>query len=301
MKQSFAKMGVGRLCKLFGKTRHAFYEKTWYKERRYSDEQIIVELLMELKREIPIQSTKSIYVMLKTTLRDHGITIGRDSLHAIRKNYNLLYKPRRRYYKTTDSFHRYYKYPNLIKDLVITAIEQVWVCDITYIRVSGSFNFLSLVTDAYSHLIVGYCLHPSLSTAGPFSALQMAITQLSKPVEGLIHHSDRGTQYCCDEYISELNKHNISSSMTQDGDPYENAIAERLNGILKYNFALDQAFPNREQAMKVVDQAIEVYNHKRPHQSVSMLSPAIAHMYKGELKRTWKPKSYKLRDPPAIT
>jgi putative transposase len=298
MKQCFTKTGIGRLCELFGKTRHAFYEKNWYKEKRYSDELIIFELLLELKREIPVQSTKSIYLMLMPTLRDHGITIGRDALHEIRKRYQLLYKPRRRYYNTTDSFHRYHKYPNIIKSLSITRAEQVWVCDITYIRVSNAFNFLSLITDAYSHLIVGYCLYPSLSTAGPLNALQMALTSLSQPAQGLIHHSDRGTQYCCDDYIGELNKHNIISSMTENGDPYENAVAERLNGVLKHIFNLDQVFCNRDYALQAVDKAIKVYNHKRPHQSISMLTPAVAHLFEGQLKRTWKSKTYKTREPP---
>ena len=297
MKGSFAKVGVGRLCKLFGKTRHAFYEKTWYKQQRYSDEQIIVELLVALKREIPVQSTKSIYIVLKSTLRSHGITIGRDSLHQIRERYNLLNRPRKRYYKTTDSFHRFYKYPNRIKHLPITAIEQVWVCDITYIRVGDHFCFLSLITDAYSHLIVGYCLYPTLAAEGSLIALRMAIATLKGDGHGLIHHSDRGIQYCCDLYTEELRKHNIESSMTENGDPYENAVAERLNGILKYNFDLGQNFTCEQLAGQTVDRSIKNYNHLRPHQSVSMFTPATAHQYDGNLKRCWKKKSYKARDP----
>lgn len=298
MKESFVKVGVGRLCKLFGRTRHAFYEKSWYKQQRYSDEQIVVELLVALKREIPVQSTKSIYLVLKSTLLTHGITIGRDSLHQIRERYNLLNRPRKRYYKTTDSLHRFYKYPNRIKDLSITAIEQVWVCDLTYIRVGDQFNFLSLITDAYSHLIVGYCIHPTLAAEGCLIALRMAIRTLKGSGHGLIHHSDRGIQYCCDQYIKELMKYNIQSSMTENGDPYENAIAERLNGILKYNFNLKQTFSCGELAVQGVDRAINNYNYLRPHQSVSMFTPASAHGYDGELKRCWKSKTYKARDHP---
>lgn len=301
MKQSFAKTGVGRLCKLFGRTRHAFYEKNWYEQQRYSNEQIVVELLVALKREIPVQSTKSIYIILKPTLRSHGITIGRDALHQIRERYNLLNRPRKQYYKTTDSFHRYRKYPNRIKDLAITAIEQVWVCDITYIRVLNEFNFLSLITDAYSHLIVGYCLHTTLAAEGSLIALQMAIATLTGDTQGLIHHSDRGIQYCCDPYTEELKKYNIESSMTENGDPYENAIAERLNGILKHNFKLEQTFSSREHALHEVDRAIKNYNYLRPHQSVSMLTPAFAHQHQGELQRCWKNKTYKARDHPSST
>ena len=299
MRQSFARAGVGRLCKLFGKTRHAYYEKNWYAQQRYTDEQIIVELLTTLRLEIPVQSTKSIYLMLKPTLRAHGITIGRDSLHAIRKRYNLLKRPKRRFFKTTDSFHRYYKYPNLIKEMSIASVNQVWVCDITYIRVGHGFNFLSLITDAYSHLIVGYCLHETLAAEGSMIALRMAITALPENTTGLIHHSDRGIQYCCDQYVNELKSRNIQSSMTEKGDPYQNAIAERLNGILKDNFELGETFTCRENALTAVDRSIKAYNYLRPHQSVSMLTPATAHQYQGELKRHWKKKSYKARDHPA--
>jgi putative transposase len=300
MKQSFVKVGVGRLCKLFGRTRHAFYEKSWYKQQRYSDEQIVVELLVALRREIPVLSSKTIYLILKPTLRSHGITIGRDSLHQIRERYNLLNRPRKRFYKTTDSFHRFHKYPNRIRDLSITAIEQVWVCDITYIRVLNDFNFLSLITDAYSHLIVGYCLHETLAAEGSLKALKMAISTLRKDTQGLIHHSDRGIQYCCDQYTDELVKFSIESSMTENGDPYENAIAERLNGILKHNFQLEQIFSSRDLAIQAVDRAIKNYNHLRPHQSVSMLTPADAHQYVGELHRCWKGKTYKARDHPSV-
>src|SRR5690606_13797559 len=148
----------------------------------------------------------------------------------------------------------------------ITAIEQVWVSDITYIRVAQEFNFLSLVTDAYSHLIVGYCLHETLAAEGSLNALRMAISTLSENVQGLIHHSDRGIQYCCDQYTDELKKYSIESSMTENGDPYENAIAERLNGILKHIFHLEKTFSDRDHAMEAVDRAVKNYNHLRPHQ-----------------------------------
>jgi transposase InsO family protein len=183
---------------------------------------------------------------------------------------------------------------------VITAIEQVWVCDITYIRVANEFNFLSLITDAYSHLIVGYCLHETLAAEGSLKALKMAVSTLKENTSGLIHHSDRGIQYCCDQYSDELKKYSIKSSMTENGDPYENAIAERLNGILKHNFLLEQTFNSRDYALQAVDRAIKNYNYLRPHQSVSMLTPANAHQHEGELHRCWKGKNYKARDHPGF-
>jgi transposase InsO family protein len=293
LKEVFATVGVGRLCKLFGKTRHAYYDKNWYLKQRYSDEKIVLELLLQIKREIPILSTKVIYHMIKPTLYAHGITIGRDAIHDLRRQHGLLYRRRRKYVRTTDSSHRFHKYPNKIKDLKITRIEQVWVSDITYIRQLDGFSFLSLITDAYSHKVTGYCLHPTLAALGPLQTLRMAVSNLAKPSEGLIHHSDRGIQYCCDDYIEELQLYFIDSSMTDNGDPYENAIAERLNGLLKKNFGLGKTFKDFGEAKAAVDRAINAYNNLRPHQSVSMLTPASAHQpeNEGKLKRIWKSNS----------
>lgn len=204
----------------------------------------------------------------------------------------MLYRRRKKYVRTTDSHHRFYKYPNRIRHLEVTRIEQIWVSDITYIRQLDGFCFLSLITDIYSHKVVGYCLYPTLETQGPLIALRMAIASLTKPPDGLIHHSDRGIQYCCDEYTQELQLYLIDISMTDNGDPYENAIAERLNGILKKNFGLGKVFKDIEEAEAAVHRAIDAYNNLRPHQSVSMLTPSIAHQpkHEGQLKRTWKSK-----------
>jgi transposase InsO family protein len=293
MREIFVSVGVGRLCKLFGKTRHAFYDKNWYLNQRYSDEKIMLELLLQIRREIPVLSTKVIYQMIRPTLRNHGITVGRDALHELRRDHGMLYRRKRRYVTTTDSHHRFYKYPNRIKDIEVTRIEQIWVSDITYIRLLDGFSFLSLVTDMYSHKVVGYCLYPTLEAQGPLVALRMAIASLTKPSEGLIHHSDRGIQYCCDEYTQELQLYLIDISMTDNGDPYENAMAERLNGILKKNFGLGKVFNGLEEAQTAVNRAIDAYNNLRPHQSISMLTPSTAHQpeYEGQLKRTWKSRS----------
>jgi putative transposase len=295
MKDSFASVGIGRLCKLFGKTRHAFYDKNWYLNKRHSDEDIILELLYQIRREINVLSTKVIYHMIKSTLRSHGITIGRDELHEIRRRHGLLHKRRKKYFKTTDSNHRFRKFPNRIKDLIIDRIEQVWVSDITYIRINDGFSFLSLVTDAYSRKIVGYCLRETLEAVGPLIGLRMAISNLSKAPENLIHHSDRGIQYCCDEFVEELNLYCIDSSMTENGDPRENAIAERLNGILKKHFGLKKTFANYTDAKMAVERAVRGYNDIRPHQSVSMLTPSKAHEHEGILIKKWKRKTFKLK------
>lgn len=176
---------------------------------------------------------------------------------------------------------------------MVERIEHVWVSDITYIRVNDGFHFLSLVTDAYSRKIVGYCLCNTLEARGPLSALRMAISNLSKAPEGLIHHSDRGIQYCCDEFVEELQLYCIESSMTENGDPRENAIAERLNGILKKHFGLKKTFSSPDDANVAVLRAVRGYNDIRPHQSISMLTPAKAHEHDGVLLRKWKKKMYR--------
>ena len=259
---------------------------------RAYDEQIVVELLYQLGEELPVANTPAVYKILKPILRDHGIKIGRDAVHEIRARHGLLHRKRRKTVRTTNSYHRFRKYTNQIKGLEIVRSEQVFVSDITYLRVGDGFNFLSLVSDAYSRKIMGYCLHPTLEAEGCIRALQMSMGHRSFPSVDLIHHSDRGIQYCCDDYITLLSEYNIIPSMTENSDPRENAIAERLNGILKKNFALKQTFADADVAQEAVAKAVKNYNELRPHSSVSMLTPAAAHLYEGELKRMWKPKIY---------
>ncbi len=290
--QSLTRVGVGRLCKLFGKTRHAYYDMLWHKQERWDDEQVIVELLHELQREIPRLSSKKIHQILSSTLKVHGIQIGWNRLHALRGKHKLLCKRKKRYISTTDSNHRYRKYPNKVKELEVLQAEQLWVCDITYIRVAERFCFLSLVTDAYSHRIVGYCLYPTLEAEGSLIALRMAIGNLRHKPAGLIHHSDRGIQYCCDAYVEELQLYDIDISMTENGDPYQNAVAERLNGILKNTYDLKRTFASAAEASEVVERSIYSYNHRRPHSSIEDLTPDSAHSVTGKLKRKWKAKKF---------
>lgn len=281
-------MSVGQLCRLFGKTRHAYYDKLWFNQTRYEHEQIVLEMLLEIKRDMPGAGIPTIYEMLRQPLKTHGIKIGRDALQQLRHKHRLIEKPRRRYVYTTDSNHRFRKYPNIIKELEVTRVSQLWVADITYIRVDLDFMFLSLITDVYSRKIIGYCLYPTLAKEGPLKALKMAIQTLKGPPSELIHHSDRGIQYCCDDYVSELQLYDINISMTENGDPLENNIAERVNGILKKTFGLGIVFNCDEQASQAVDKAINVYNNFRPHTSINKLTPQKAHQLTGTIKRTWK-------------
>jgi transposase InsO family protein len=216
--------------------------------------------------------------MLRQPLIDHGIKMGRDKLYNLLADHGMLIKRKKRRPFTTDSNHPFFKYGNLVRDVIMTRINQIWVSDITYIRVANGYAYLSLVTDAYSRKIIGYCLHGTLGSTGPLKALQMAIndaTLTSK--QPLIHHSDRGLQYCCADYITLLRKHFIAVSMTQNGDPYENAIAERVNGILKIEFGLHVTFRNMITATEAVEKAIHNYNNIRPHMSLHLKTPFSVH------------------------
>ena len=295
MKANNTKLGIGRLCVLFGKTRHAFYDKNWYLEEKYEAEYIVLELVAQIRRELPKIGTPKLYHMIKQPLLDHNIKMGRDALHTLLQSQGLTVKMKKRYVKTTNSNHWMKKYPNIIKELVLTESEQVWVSDITYILVSGDFNYLSLITDAYSKLIVGYCLRPTLEATGSLNALEMAILTRKKSTI-LIHHSDRGVQYCCNNYVEMLKINNIEISMTENGDPYENAIAERVNGILKNEFNLNKSLENREIALEQIKKSIELYNEKRPHLSNNFLTPFEAHKQTGILEKKWKPKIYNKRE-----
>lgn len=288
----FTKIGIGRLCNLFGKTRHAYYDMLWHKSQRASDEEIIVELLIKLKMEIDSYNTIGILKLLQPTLNEHEIKIGWNRLHLIRAKYNLLTIRKKKYAITTNSYHRFHKHPNLIKEFIPTAPNQLWVSDITYLRIGDKFSFLSLITDLYSRFIVGYCFHPTLETVGTIKALNMALGTLKNKTERLIHHSDRGIQYCCDAYTEILEANNIKISMTENGNPYENAIAERVNGILKGNYNLKQIFDDWDSADKKIHESIYSYNYRKTHKSIEGLTPHQAHQKTGSLKRLWKDKKY---------
>lgn len=293
MKKRNVKVGIGRLCILFGKTRHAFYDMSWHKDRQKEDAFFVLEMVTLVRREMPNIGTIKLYRMLYKSMKTQGVSMGRDNLHKLLQENNLTVKPKKRYIKTTDSNHWMKKYPNLIKELVIIESEHVWVSDITYIIVSGSFNFLSLITDAYSKQIMGYCLYPTLEGEGCINALKMALSKRTKTCR-LIHHSDRGAQYCSFNYVDLLQKNNIEISMAEKGNPYENAIAERVNGILKKEFFLNQVFPSREEAINAVVRSIETYNHLRPHLSCDFLTPVEAHKMNGELKKHWKKRKFQV-------
>lgn len=225
--------------------------------------------------------------MLGPILQEKNLSVGRDKLfHFLREDYLLLPK-RKKYFKTTNSKHWMRKYPNLIKELPIDKPEQVWVADITYLQANNKHYYLHLITDAYSKKIMGYNLTDNLAASSTTMALKKA---LSKRIYNhhLIHHSDRGLQYCSAEYTMLLKRNNILISMTEAYDPYENAIAERINGILKDEFCLDTNFKNYELLETSVYQAIALYNQIRPHLSINLLTPNKAHKQSVVKLKSWK-------------
>jgi transposase InsO family protein len=230
--------------------------------------------------------TKKIYFLIKQDLDMMGIKCGRDKLHAILRSEGMLIKKKKNYMRTTNSYHKFYKHPNLIKDLLINRAEQVWVSDITYIRSNQGWLYLSLITDAYSKQIVGYKLSDNMKTVNCIQALKMAIKNRKYPDRYLIHHSDRGFQYCNPDYTETLTNNHIDISMTTKHDPYENAVAERVNGTLKNEFDLGDRLPDQKNAEREINKAIWIYNNLRPHESCKFLTPLQTHTNESiELKK----------------
>lgn len=232
-------------------------------------------MVMDQRRSMPRVGTRKVHYLIKPTLESHRIKLGRDALFDFLRSEHLLIKPKKSYTKTTWSKHWLRKYPNLYKDIRATRSEQVWVSDITYIGTRAGNTYLSLVTDAYSRKIVGHYLSTDLRTEGVAKALEMAI-QERKTKLSLIHHSDRGLQYCSEEYQRLLSSQAIQPSMTDGYDCYQNALAERINGILKDEFLLTTC-ENKDQLEKVVNQSIDIYNSKRPHLNLKYKTPIFIH------------------------
>lgn len=225
--------------------------------------------------DMPRLGTRKLYYLLHDNFRQRELKVGRDKLFSFLKMEHMLIKPFKCYTKTTNSKHWLHKHPNLIKEKHFVEAEQLWVSDITYLKTKEGNSYLSLVTDAGSRKIMGYHLSADLRTEGMMEALKMAIKN-RKYTQPLIHHSDRGLQYCSEDYQQLLESNNIITSMTDGYDCYQNALAERVNGILKMEF-LFHPYTDLNQARKVIEQSIYIYNHKRPHLSLKMKTPEQVH------------------------
>jgi putative transposase len=272
------KASISEICSCFGLTRDAYYKFFKRRKKREAVASKIVELVKQERKDQPRVGTRKLFEALQPSFDKTQIKIGRDCLFDILREHNMLIKRKKASCRTTNSYHRFHKYNNLVKDILVTRPNQVWVSDITYIRTVKGFCYLALITDQFSRKIVGYDISDSLELAGCLRALKSALRH-ARPAAGLIHHSDRGIQYCSNQYADELVKRKIKISMTEENHCYENAIAERVNGILKDEFYLDQCFFSTGNACIAAKNAIDIYNNKRLHLSLGYKTPNMVFKY----------------------
>lgn len=278
---------ITSLCSQLGYSRQAFYQFHLQTQKEALQHDLLLQEVMAIRVHQKRLGTRKLIFMMQDFMEQHAICIGRDAMFDLLAEHSLLVRKRKRGKPiTTFSNHWMFKYRNLIAGFIPIMPNQLWVSDITYIIVADGFAYLSLITDAYSRKIVGFCLCENLSADGCIEALLIALSE-NPVVENLIHHSDRGSQYCCADYVKLLNNKSIQISMTQSGDPLENALAERVNGILKDEL-LEEHYQSFQEAKKAVSIAISIYNHQRPHSSIEYLTPVAAHQRNGELRKYWK-------------
>lgn len=275
-------------CHLFGINRQVYYRKIKRASGRQGKASLVVAMVLDIRKSMPRIGTRKLYYLLFEQLS--ALKIGRDGFFDILRANHLLVHPKRSYQVTTNSHHRFRKHKNLMLTMAINRPEQVWVSDITYIGKRENPCYLSLITDAYSKKIMGHYVSDNLSAESSLRALKMAVKHRKDKDLPLTHHSDRGIQYCADGYQKTLIKNNISCSMTNNGDPYENAVAERINGILKQEFMIDNYHKDIATMKQVVKEAIEIYNNQRPHYSNYMLTPLQMHHQNNIQMRTYKMK-----------
>lgn len=270
---------MSRLCLYFGISRQAYYKGNGRMSGSRLEAGLVVDMVQEVRRQMPRLGGKKLYHLLREDLRQLG-PIGRDKFFDILRDNGLLVVPKRSYTRTTQSYHRFRKWANLVQDMQVTRPNQVWVSDITYLRTLSGFVYLFLITDLYSRKIVGWRLSRSLAMEGAMEALGMALRGRRDKSLPLTHHSDRGIQYCSTEYVRMLQKEGVQISMTQENHCYENSTAERVNGILKDEFHLDNTFHDYPQALQTVRSAVETYNNKRPHWALNLRTPQQVHTSK---------------------
>jgi putative transposase len=291
MKDSYPGLSLSRICRLLGITRQAYYQHFWYISDVSIEQQLVLQQVKEIRTIHPAIGGRKLYFLLQPFLLDHQIKIGRDALFDMLVANKLLVRKRKRRVNTTQSHHWLKKYSNLIKTWYPQKPNELWVADITYVPITNGFLYLSLITDAYSHKIMGYNIANNLEAVHTVKALQMALKKKTATVNQLIHHSDRGIQYCCAEYVSLLKKDNIQISMTENGDPLENPIAERINGIIKQEYLSHYPIYNQYQALQLLETIIKTYNQKRPHQSINMLTPEVVHQKQLSVNKRWGKKN----------
>jgi transposase InsO family protein len=292
MKKNFSHIGLAKLCGWFGITRQAYYQNNWEGISSTLEEDLIIQRVKEIRQHHRRMGTRKLYEMLQPFILEHQIKIGRDALFNMLSANHMLVRRRKRRIQTTNSYHWLRKYPNLIREFVPTAPNQLWVSDITYWKINtGEHLYISFITDTYSHKVVGYQVAETMEAIESIHALQMAISSVKpESLLNLTHHSDRGIQYCSHAYVKLLQDKNIKISMTESGDPLENAVAERLNGILKGEYLETYEIETLKEAKKLLKATVGLYNNERPHMSINNYTPNFIHHSntKIKIKKLWK-------------
>ena len=282
-------MNLSRICRLFGVTRQAYYQHFWQGEQIEVSHELIIKEVLSIRKRHKAMGTRKLYEMLQPFLLENQIKIGRDALFDLLTSQGLLIRKRKRKITTTMSYHRFHKWPNLVKEFIPISANELYVSDITYWKIETGYVYISLITDAYSHKIVGYHLADTLEAVESKRALEMALNARTSNAKPLIHHSDRGVQYCSGEYVKLLQDNGVQISMTENSDPRENAIAERINGILKEEYLCVRTAANTlEEAKAILSQSITLYNQERPHMSIGYLTPEVVHNSNIATQKEWK-------------
>ncbi len=290
MRSNFKSLSIADLCLWFGVSRQAYYQSRNNILQDQVEQEILLSAVIEIRKSHKRLGGRKLFFKLEMFMSEHRIKIGRDAFFDFLRDNGLLVRKRKRYHVTTNSNHWMKKYPNLIKDIEALGPNHVWVSDITYWKTKGGHYYISFITDSYSRKIVGCHVASTMEAIESVAALKIALKGLGKHVSGLIHHSDRGSQYCSAKYVDLLKKNNIQISMTENGDPLENAIAERLNGIIKGEYLIDYPVNNLTDAKRILEAVVGLYNEDRPHTSISNLTPSEVHQgeLNQEIKRLWK-------------
>jgi transposase InsO family protein len=284
MRTTFSHIALAKLCGWSGVTRQAYYNHSWKAFEVVNQHHIIVDRVREIRENHPRLGTRKPFGMLHPFFKGHQIKMGRDALFNLLYINHLLVRKRKRKISTANPYHRFRKYPNLIREFIPTAINQLWVSDITYWKIGEKYVYISFITDVYPHKIVGYYVARTLETIESIQALKMALDGLNLKPKQLIRHSDRGIQYCSDSYVNLLQDYNVKISMTENGDPLENAIAERINGTIKEEYLHNYQVNNLKEAKTLLKAVVDLYNNERPHMSISNLTPNQVHQSKEKLK-----------------
>ena len=296
MKEIYEHINLGVICRWFGISRQAYYQHEWHLSEEVFHDSLLLAKVRQIRTRHNRIGVRKLQEILRPFMYENRIKIGRDALFDLLSVHGLLVRKRKRHTKTTHSHHWLKKYPNLIVDFTPTQPNQLWVSDITYWKLGDLWFYISFITDAYSRKIVGYHLSENLHAEQTIKALNMAFSDFGKQSADfgqLIHHSDRGVQYCSSSYVNKLKKKRISISMTQSGDPLENALAERVNGIIKDEYLLNYQCKNFKDASRHLAIAVSLYNKERPHSSIGNLTPEFVHnqyhqIEKEKIKKLWK-------------